>query len=173
MTEFEKGRERRIEEGRLELCYKKLGETLAQTYGVPPPTVEFSWKMYADFGVVACYYPTYHIIAVTYDTHPYNFAHEFKHYLQDIVEGKDFSNEVYKEFYKEIREGKKPDFSRVRRLSIEKEACRFGEEYGKLIGEEGTKIYGSHIWVTALIRDELRKGEIPDYVITAFRRKVE
>lgn len=163
--------EREIEAKRLERCYKELAEVLAQTYGVTPPTVEFSWKIYTDFGPGASYLFKKHKILVTYDTKPHEFAHEFKHYLQDVVEGIDFEEEILKAWKAGIIS---PPMMRLQydRLLIEKEAHKFDKEYRKLIEEEGKKIYGSGVWVSKLLREKFRQGEIPEFVLTVFRERV-
>jgi len=162
--------EHEIEAKKLEGCYKKLSEVLANTYGVPPPTVEFSWKLYTDFGAGASYIFKKHIILVTYDTRPDEFAHEFKHYLQDIVEGRDYEEEVYKA----ALEGKILSRQEAWMLPIEEDAEKFGSAYANMLEKEGKKSLGcSHIYYTHVLRDSFRKGEIPDFVIEVFKRRIE
>lgn len=161
-------KERIPEIEKLEECYKKLSGVLAQTYGVPPPDVIFSWKYEMDLKVKASYSSKYRVILVTYRTLPDELAHEFKHYLQDIVERRSYNKE-----FEVISKGKRWSRKLHRMHPMEMEATEFEIKYGILIEEEGKKIYGSSVWVATLLRDKFKEGEIPDFVIDVFRRKVE
>lgn len=167
--------EREEKARRLEQCYKTLSQVLAATYRVAVPKVEFSWKLYTDFGPGATYFFKKHLILVTYDTKPDELAHEFKHYLQDVVEGRDYDKEwedlVWEEFKRtgrHIRIWEKSEYH-----PLEKDANRFSGAYNQLLQSEGQKIYGSAIWITHLLKDKFREGEIPDFVIKTFRKRVE
>lgn len=156
---------------RLEECYKTLAKVLAETYSVPPPEVEFSWKLYTDFGAGATYLFKKHKIMVTYDTKPDEFAHEFKHYLQDVVEGRDYDEEIHNA----ILEGKlwfPNPRAMAWTLPIEKEANRFGSVYRTELEYEGRREYGSAIYTYHTLRDKFREGIIPDFVIRVFKRVV-
>jgi len=161
--------ERELAAKKLEDCYKALAITLAKTYGVPVPTVEFSWKFYTDFGPGATYKFKERKIYVTYDTRPDEFAHEFKHYLQEIVEGRDYESEVLKAY----KEGKIWSFSMAWMLPIEEEAEKFGNIYGRVLEEAGRKVYGSQIWTLGVLRDSFRRGEVPEFVMEVFKRRIE
>lgn len=167
--------EREIKAKKIEECYKKLTETLAETYGVPPPKVEFSWKLYTDFGPGASYSFKEHDIRVTYDTRPDELIHEFKHYLQDIVEKRDYDKEWEELVWNMYK--KTGVFTRIWERGtyhpLEQDADRFSKKYARLLESEGRKIYGSVVWITSFLRDKFREGEIPEFVITVLRKKLD